>query len=235
VTQRPSHRWILGILILVLVGAILFAPSYGWKLRRFISPEQTYFGSQTATGDAADTSSFAAENAALKAQIATYQTVASQLPQNSAKYIRAMVYSRYPFNFKNELLVNAGAVEGVATGSAAVFQGVFIGHVTKVFSHESLIQTVFDSSFEMPVRVSTSSYDGLFHGGTYPNVGSLAKTANLQVGDVIYTAAPGLPYGLPVGEVSATSTSPDSLFTQATASFLYDINEIQTVLIAQGP
>jgi len=48
--------------------------------------------------------------------------VAAELPTSSPATIRAMVYSRYPMNFRNELLVNAGADEGVATGSAVMFQ-----------------------------------------------------------------------------------------------------------------
>jgi len=223
------RRWILGILIVILVTAILFVPSYGWKLRSWLSP------GPVGSGGNEDGANLAAQNDALKAQVAAYQTVMSQLPQSGAAYIRAMVYSRYPLNFKNEILVNAGSADGVATGTAVVFQGMLIGSVTDVFPHEALVETVFDSRFEMPVRVSSSSYDGLFEGGSYPKVGSIAKTANLSAGDIIYAAAPGLPYGLPVGTVSATSTSGDSLFTEAAVAFPYDVNDIQTVLIAKAP
>lgn len=223
------RRWILGILIVILLAAILFMPSYGWTIRMWLSPQPS--GS---TGNTDDTN-LEAQNDVLKAQIATYAAVASQLPQAPADYIRAMVYSRYPFNFKNEILVNAGLTDGVAMGSAVVFQGVLIGRVEQAFSNEALVETVFDSGFEMPVRVGSSSYDGLFEGGSYPKIGSIAKTATLNDGDIIYAAAPGLPYGLPVGVVSATSTSGDSLFMEAAASFPYDINNIQTVLIARAP
>jgi cell shape-determining protein MreC len=224
------RRWILGILIVVLVAAILFMPSYGWKLRSWLSPPPS--------GDAGDASApnLAAQNDALKAQLAIYQAAASQLPQASPQNeIRAMVYSRYPLNFKNEILVNAGLTDGVATGTAVVFQGMLIGRVLQAFPHEALIQTVFDSGFEIPVRVGSSGYDGLFEGGPYPKVGSIAKTASLNDGDVIYAAAPGLPYGVPIGSVSATSTSGDSLFTEAAISFPYDMNNIQTVSIDQSP
>jgi len=223
------RRWAIGTLIALLVFAILFLPCYGWKLRSWLSPQ-----SGAAGGDA-DSPNLAAENDALKAQIAAYENGASRLPSSGGHYIPAMVYSRYPLNFKNEILVDAGSANGIATGTAAVFQGMLIGRVTKVFPHEALIQTVFDSGFEIPARVGTSSYDGLFEGGSYPTVGSIAKNAALRDGDVIYAAAPGLPYGLPLGTVSATSTSGDSLFTDAAVAFPYDMNGIQTVLIAQSP
>ncbi len=44
-----------------------------------------------------------------------------------------MVYSRYPMNFKNELLTSAGSDDGVATGDAVIFQGMLIGQVRTVF------------------------------------------------------------------------------------------------------
>ncbi len=234
-TYRRSHRWILGILILVLVGAIFFAPSYGWELRSWLG-ENLGSGNGAGQGTSLDasTSALAAQNAELEAELAMYQTVASQLPVDSSNDIRAMVYSRYPLNFKNEILVNAGSADGVTSGTAALFEGLLIGRVIQVFPHESLIQTVFDSGFEMAVRVSTSSYDGLFEGGAYPSVGSITKSANLSVGDVVYSATPGLPYGIPIGTVAATSTSADSLFTQAAVTFPYDIDQIKTVFIAQG-
>lgn len=225
-------RWILGTCIVILLGLIFFEPSYGWDLHQFLDP-QPYSGAQNAIGQA-DGVSLAAENDSLKAQLATLQTIAAQIPLEPQQYIRGMVYSRYPLNFKNEILVNVGAREGVATGSAAVFQGMLIGKVIRVFPDEALVQTVFDSGFTIPVRVGASSYDGLLQGGSYPKVGSIVKTATLAAGDVVYTAAPGLPYGLPIGEVAATSTSADSLFQDATIVFPYDINTIQTILIAQG-
>jgi cell shape-determining protein MreC len=85
----------------------------------------------------------------------------------------------------------------------------------------------------MPVRVGSTGADGLLEGSSYPTIGSISKTSLIMVGDVIYSAAPGLPYGLPIGTVAATSTSADSLFQQATVNFSYDINSIQTVFITQ--
>lgn len=222
------RRWILIILILILVSAILFMPSYGWDLRRWLSPNSPNGG-----GDI-NSPNLAAENDQLNAEVATYATIASQLPQSREHYIRAMVYSRYPLNFKNEILVNAGSADGVATGTAVLYQGMLMGRVADVYLHEALIKTIFDSSFEMPVRMGTASYDGLFEGGSYPKVGSIVKTAVLGAGDIIYSAAPGLPYGVPLGEVSATTTSADSLFMEAAVTFPYDINDVQTVMIAQA-
>jgi hypothetical protein len=219
-----NNPWVSGALIVILAFLIFFVPSYGWKIRAWLSPAPAG-PSQT------DDQTLAAVNDALKAQLATLQVVSAQMPTSSPATVRAMVYSRYPMNFKNELLVSVGANDGVAVGAAVVFQGMLLGQVRTVFPSEALVQTVFDNSVKMPVRIGTGGANGLLQGGSYPVVGSIASTASIKPGDIVYSAAPGIPYALPIAQVVATSTSADSLFQQATLSFPYDVNNIETVLI----
>ena len=174
-----------------------------------------------------------AQNEALKAQLAELQSVATQLPSVPSNYLRAIVYSRYPLNFKNEILLNVGSNNSVVAGKAVVFQGILIGAVEKVFPDSALVQTVFDSSFKMPVRVGPKGYDALFVGGALPKAVSIKKDAVLAPGDIVSAAASGFPYGIPVAVVVSTSTSPDNLFEEATLGFAYDVNAVQTVLVAR--
>jgi cell shape-determining protein MreC len=226
--QRTSNNnWISGALIVILAALIFFAPSYGWTIRAWLSPS----GAASGTASQADDQSFAAENDALKAQLDQLQVVASELPTSTSSEVRAMVYSRYPLNFKNELLVNAGSADGVAVGDGVVFQGMLVGQVKSVFAGSALIQTIFDNSLKMPVRIGSGGVDALLQGGSDPTVGSIASTAPVAPGDIVYSAAPGLPYGVPIAQVAATSTSADNLFQQATLEFPYDINNVETVLI----
>ncbi|HEX4103897.1 MAG TPA: rod shape-determining protein MreC [Candidatus Paceibacterota bacterium] len=221
---KPKREgWILVVCIAVLLGLIFFEPSYGWKIRMWLTPQATLQG---------DNSSLATENQTLAAQLAELQSVQAQLPQAPANYIRAMVYSRYPLNFKSEFLVNAGTAQGVAQGSAVVFQGIAIGSVEKVYANSSLVESIFDNDFKLPVRIGSGGYDGLLTGGADPIITSIQKGAPLMAGDIVYSAGSGFPYALPVGTVVGTTTSPDALFEQASLSFGYDLNTIQTVLIA---
>lgn len=214
----------LGCCIVFLLILIFFEPSYGWRLRQWLSPQNLI---------QADPDSTSAENIILKAQLAELKTVQSQLPKTPAEYLRAMVYSRYPMNFKNEILVNIGSSEGIAVGKAVLFGGIFIGKVTSVFQDTALVQTVFDSGFKMPVRIGTSGYDALLVGGAYPHAKSISKKASLKDGDVMITADPNFPYGLPVGVIHDVSISADNLFEEVTVNFTYDINSVQTVLVAK--
>jgi rod shape-determining protein MreC len=179
----------------------------------------------------ADDPTLSTQNQVLQAQIAQLQAITAQVPQIQANMIPAMVYSQYPFGFKNELLVNAGAREGVATGSAATYRGVFIGVTTQVFADSAVVQTIFDPNFKMAVRIGESGTDALIVGGALPIANSIAKGGPIAPGDIVYTAAPGIPYGSPVAVISATSTSADNLFENATLKFAYDINQIQSIMI----
>src|SRR3989344_6996674 len=63
------------------------------------------------------------------------------------------VYSRYPFNFKNEILIAAGEEEGIREGDTALFQGSLLGIVSKTFPHSAVVETIFDARFKVSVRV----------------------------------------------------------------------------------
>jgi rod shape-determining protein MreC len=219
-----NNHWFSGTLIVIIALLIFFAPSYGWKIRAWLSP------APVGTSQA-DNQILTTENDALRAQLAQLAVVEAQLPTSTAGEVRAMVYSRYPMNFRNELLVNAGSNSGVAVGAAVVFQGMLIGQVKAVFPDSAVVQTIFDDTLKMPVRIGGKGVDGLLQGGSYPAVGSITASAAILSGDIVASAAPGVPYGLPIARVIATSTSADSLFQQVTLNFPYDINNIETVFI----
>jgi rod shape-determining protein MreC len=215
-----KHIWIIIICVLGMLLLVGVAPSYGWRLRGILNPQGI-----VATNDP----SLVAQNQSLQAQVAQCQDV--QLPQLPTNAIPAMVYSRYPLDFKNQFLINVGSNDGVVVGKAVIYKGIFIGLIQKVFSDSSLVQTVFDPGIKLPVRIGTHAYDGLLMGGADPKATSITKNSMIAVGDIIVTAAPGSPYGLPIATVAATTTSADSLFEEASLSFGYDINTIDAVLV----
>jgi rod shape-determining protein MreC len=171
------------------------------------------------------------ENESLKAEVAKLHTAQSDLPGQSAGYLNALVYSRYPLNFKNELLVNAGLKDGVAVGAAATFQGILIGEVEKVFEDTSVVETVFDSRFKLPVRVGNGGAQSLLAGGSAPAATLIPRAADISAGDVVYSASADFPYGLPIGEIADIKISSDQLFKEASLKFSYDINSVGAVLI----
>jgi rod shape-determining protein MreC len=213
------------ILIVFIALLVFFRPSYGWKLRGFLMPVAR-IQDNVALG-------LAAENQSLKAELAKLQNIKSQIPEKPPAFVRAMVYSRYPLNFKDEMLLSAGRNEGVALGSVVVFEGVLVGKISKVFDDMSLVQTIFDSRFQSAVRVGTAGVDALLKGGSLPEIDLIPLKAKIESGDIVYTVSPDFPYGLPVGEVESIKVSANQLFQEATLSFAYDINAVETVLVAK--
>ncbi len=213
---------------LVLFAAVLFAfkQSYGFRLRTMLAP------SSMATG-AADTPALIAENERLKAELAELQNIKSQLPPKSEKSLEAIVYSRYPLNFKSELLVNAGTREKVSKDKAVTFEGLLIGKVSEVFEETALVQTVFDERFQLAVRIGKNGAQALLRGGSFPTLDLISPSETIQPGDIVYSAGADFAYGLPVAEIKEVRVSDDKLFQIATLNIPYDIGRISAVSIAE--
>ena len=94
--------------------------------------------------------------------------------------------------------------------------------------------TVFDTGWQSAVRVGPRGVDALFKGGNEPILALVEKNAGLLEGDIIYTAAPGFPYGLPLGEVREPRLAADQLFKEAKVSFPYETGKLRTVLVLQS-
>lgn len=182
-------------------------------------------------GGAIDENNLAIQNATLRAEIAKLNAIKDQLPDKSSSYIRAIVYSRYPLNFKNELLLDAGENEGVVTGAAVTFGNILIGKIKSVQRDTSVVQTVFDSGFQSPVRIGSSGAEALLRGGSLPTATLITLKSEIAQGDIIYSASPDFPYDLPIGEVESVNISADKLFQEAAIKFVYDISGVQTVLV----
>jgi rod shape-determining protein MreC len=220
-----KSNWILFILVVVLALLIFFKPYYGWEVRRFLAPSPA--------AQSGNSGNLALENEKLKAELVRLENIKSQFPDRAPGFIGAMIYSRYPMNFKNELLINAGANDGVSANKAVVVAGVLIGKVSEVFDSAALVQTVFDSRFQTAVRVGQGGAQALLKGGAMPKLSLIPLDSGASAGDIVYSASPEFPHGLPIGEIGAVSTSSDRLFREASLNFAYDINSVSAVLVAK--
>ena len=216
---------IIALFILGLLAGclIVLKPMLGFQVRMFLAPPPITAGE----------SNLAAQNEKLKAELAELQNIKSQLPQRHEKGIQAIVYSRYPFNFHNELLVNAGTDHGVTKGNAVTFDGMLIGKVSEVFSETSLVQTIFDEKLQFAARIGSTGIQALFKGGGLPTLSLISPTAAVKSGDIVYSAAENFPLGLPIAEIKDIKTSSDMVFQEAILAIPYDIGRVSTVLVIQ--
>jgi cell shape-determining protein MreC len=172
------------------------------------------------------------ENDSLKSEIIQLENFKNFLSSNSQKYLPVSVFSAYPFNFKNEIILNAGKNESVNLGAPVIYGGSLIGKINNVFSSMSSAQTIFDSSWQSSVYIGQSGVSALLVGGNYPKITLINKDAQVSNGDLVYNADKRFPYGLPMATVGDVSYSLNGIFKEATLKIDYNINDLRIVSIA---
>ncbi len=226
-----KENWFLTGLIFAVLFLLFFNPGLSWKIQTFFSP------TKSPQSDAYQ--KLVLENESLSAELAGLQQIKKNLPQKNDASLSVLVYSRYPFNFKNEILVNAGVNQGVENGQSAVIalddatspSPVLVGKVEKAFENVSLVQTIFDSRFQSAVRIGKSGTNALLKGGNEPELSLIPKDAKIANGDTIYSASPDFPYGLAIGSANNVRISSDQLFQEADVETNYNPNELQSLEI----
>lgn len=178
----------------------------------------------------ASVNSLLLENQGLLAQLEQAQLTPSIIEQESRRYIRAPLYSSYPFNISNQLLVAAGSGSGVLEGATAfAAPGIFLGQVTSVEGGKAVVRTIFDPGWELPVKIGEGKVDALLIGGQEPKLTLVSKHKPLVGGESVYLVSRDFTYGLTLGTVAELRQSKESLFLEGrliTPYALADLSEI---------
>lgn len=228
------YRITIIILAVLILGLIVFEPAWGWQLARL-------FAGTSSDSALAPNESLRVENETLKAEVALLSSIKEQLAANIPEAINAPVYARYPFNFKSEILLAAGAKNGVAAGQPVLVtlagndananRGVLLGTVTRVFPESALVRTVFDPSFQVSVRIGKEGARALFSGGLEPKVTLIPKSAKIITGDSVVSVDSAFPMGVSVGALLEVRLAPDHTSQEATVILPYDLADIRIVRI----
>lgn len=221
--MRRQENLFLGILAIGIIVLVVWQPRATWWLQNFLLS-----GLNRAP---VDINNLQTENVSLKSRLAVLEDIKAQLPEWSPEYARAMVYSRYPFNLKNELLISVGREDGINPGSPVFFNEVLVGRIDRVFTRTSLVKTIFDAKWQSAVRIGTRGIEGLLVGGNDPRITLIDKKAEIGAADPVYNAHKDFPYGAPVAAIKQIGPSSDQLFKEATLYFSYQMNDIRTVLV----
>ncbi len=226
-----AGRWISIVLTAIAIFLLIF-PVSAWPLQSWL---RFGWGGRPVGGEAIPTN---IEVQDLRSRLDALSSATTFLPAEKSDYAAAFIYSRYPFNFKNEILVSAGEKSGVKTGAVVAIPGngnstSLLGRVTSIWPDKALVQTVFDPRFQLAVRVGSSGADALLSGGSEPRLTLIAKNAAVKEGDTVYSAADDLPYGLPIGSIRSITLSSDELFREAVLDLPYDLNSLRVVWIRQ--
>lgn len=142
--------------------------------------------------------------------------------------ISAKVFSAYPFADRSKLTVNAGSLQGIEIGDAVIIDNSLVGRVKAVYKRTSVVQTIFDSEFKIPVRIGTSELNALYTGGINPRLNMISAGDIPQYGELVLSVSPDLPYGLGLGQILQVVEGP---LQEASIRPLFEIKEIRNVFI----
>lgn len=237
--MRSHFFYIIPCIIVFAVLFIFPAP---------ITHLQAFLRSRAASGADSRTRALEIENQILRGQLTRFESVKDSLPNPGADLISAFAYSRFPFNFKNEITITAGTDDGVGVGAGvllprpgdqsktnAASNAILLGIVSSAGPHSCVVTTIFDSRWKSEVRVGSSGIQALLAGGLEPKLSFIPKTASVAPGDQIYSTDARFHYGLIIGEVREVFPARDSTFQEATVKFVYDPASVEMVSVSRLP
>ena len=148
--------------------------------------------------------SLAAENAALKEELANMEDNARQaaalarendrlrdlLDLKSAnedyELVDSYIISRSSQEWSSTFTVNRGSDSGVRAGMCAITaNGEVVGLVSEVGSNYAVVKSVLDSSLEISATISSSGYNGMVQGGYSTGLAGLLRMDYLPSSAVI--------------------------------------------------
>jgi len=143
----------------------------------------------------------------LGAENADLRRLVKLVPDQPQSAISARVIADAGGAFMRNVLVDAGAGDGVARGQAATTGEGLVGRVSEVGDRTARILLLTDLNSHIPVTVERTDQHALLDGDNSdrPRLMFLDPRSSVQVGDRILTSGSGgvFPPGLPVGQVAA--------------------------------
>jgi rod shape-determining protein MreC len=129
------------------------------------------------------------------------------VPDHDGSAIAARVIADSGGAFMRNVLVNAGARDGVARGQAGLTGEGLIGRVSEVGDRTARILLLTDLNSHIPVMLERSSERAMLDGDNsdQPRLAFLDAKAKIEAGDRVVTSGSGgvFPPGLPVGVVAS--------------------------------
>lgn len=175
------------------------------------------------------------ENEDLRAQILAREQEPRESPGGDRAVV-APVFSSYPFNNQSLLAVAAGSRHGIRRlAPVTVGSALFLGQVVEVYDRMSLVRTVFDPDWQLPVKIGDGRSDALFTGGKTPALSLIVHGEDVKEGNAVYTAHRDFPYGLTVGRVMRLRSGPDPALKVADVELPFALREVQDVSIHPWP
>jgi cell shape-determining protein MreC len=172
------------------------------------------------------------ENQSLRAQLVELLQRPQFVEEGKELYVSASVYSYYPLNVSDELLINAGSEQGIKEGLAVYAdKGILLGQVIKVYDKQSVVKTILTPDWEIPVKLGANKVDALYVGGHSPKLTLISKKKVVLGGETVMSASKDLPFGIELGQVGELRETTEGVFREADITIPYQMSDIETVLV----
>lgn len=227
-----KQNYIIIILIFLIFILIYINPLVLWNIKKYL------FISSVNNLTINNLQILQQENIILKNKLNQLHLLNEFLPATNLVQT-AFVYSKYPFNLKNELLIKLPK-ENIAVGQGVVLLNdlkeknfILIGKIKEIDNNFAVVQTIFDPDFKLSVKIGEKFLNGLFVGGQNPKIILIPRDAQINQNDIIINADSNLSYGLIIGLIGKIEEQPNTLFKEAEVIFPYDFNQINVVGIVK--
>jgi cell shape-determining protein MreC len=103
--------------------------------------------------------------------------------------------------WREKWIIGGGCLDGVKKDAPVLFEGSLVGQVVEVQETSSVVATLFDQAWRVPVAIGTGSTKALLD--TSRGTSEITEiSGNIEVNDVVMTAGiGGLPPNIPIGRV----------------------------------
>ncbi len=146
--------------------------------------------------------------------------------------LTAQVFSRYPYNDNQSLIIDLGSRNGVkASQPVLVAENYLLGKVSAVKTTTSEIKTIFSADWRSAVYVGPQKIEALLVGGRQPTLQLIPTDAKINLDDEVVNASPDLPLNLFIGRVTEINSSPTASLQQAKLKVDYSSNQLRRVFI----
>lgn len=133
------------------------------------------------------------------------------VPKTSVSYVTARVIANSGGAFVRMILINAGSVDHVSRGQAAITGEGLVGRLTEVGHRASRVLLITDLNSRIPVTIEGAHVPAVLAGDNSerPRLLYLPSANVVKVGDRVVTSGEGgvFPPGLPVGVVSTVEAA----------------------------
>lgn len=168
------------------------------------------------------------ENIRLRSMLALKEHSASTL-------IAADLIGKNLLLLRNTITINSGENDGVKPDMPVVSEAGLVGKILATSAHFSIAQIMLNKDFRASAKIQRSRVDGIivWEGGDFLKLKNVAKTQDVQEGDVVITSEYSniFPVNTKIGIVTRISQKAGSLFQEIDVKPSVDFSSLEHVFI----